>query len=65
MHVYRKRVAPAPATRLGCDCLTSRFVGGVAPVIDEFESPHVQDSGWPARNKRKLKKLKEKKTIFD
>ena len=45
MHVYRKRVAPAPATRLGCDCLTSRFVGGVAPVINEFGSPHVQDSG--------------------
>jgi len=45
MHVYRQRVAPAPATKLGCNCLTSQFVGGVVPVINLFQAPHVQDSG--------------------
>ena len=61
MYVYRKRVAPAPATRLGYNYLMSWFVGDVTPLSDESEAPHVQDSGRPVQNKRKLKKKKGKK----
>ena len=53
MHVYKKRIAPVPTTRLGCNCLTSWFVGGMVPVIGESEALNVQDSGWPVRNLKK------------